>query len=569
MIFVVIGLLVVLVPWLLSRANPTPGGTFVGPVGAAAETEWRVVRPLARADARRVLRHPAFVVGVVLTPLWVLAATEAESGWWGASPLVALGLVPLGWLTIIATNLVALRPRRTGADELFGSLPVPQSVRTSALLASAIGPAITATVLAVGAVLALTITRGDELRGSPQWAEIAAGVLIVAGGACVGVAVARWLPGVVFGILAVIVVIILQARFLDVSTWPWNRSEGDPVRFLGFLAEPTSAGDPFLEVRPSGWHLLYLAGLVVVMVAVALARDGLRRPVAGLLVVGVVAVVGAGWMQVRPLSEGREDEMVAYLTNPRAHQECAESRGVEYCAYPGYVGDIPEWRERVEATLARVPQAALAGRDPLRVVQRPAGVVANSDCSAVGFDRTLAPGVAERISPSSLWPADGDVHPPFEEESFWCSEDDVHGFFLGVQTAAWTVGLPPAPANRDRRCTANGQARAVVALWAGAAATPDGERTLRDIVNQARDGGSARLVLEGWDDRPVWGVDYTVADARTALALLKVPDADVRAALERDWLRWTAAGTAAQELTRELEVAEGSGPGLATGHRCP
>ena len=106
-------------------------------------------------------------------------------------------------------------------------------------------------------------------------------------------------------------------------------------------------------------------------------------------------------------------------------------------------------------------------------------------------------------------------------------------------------------------------------VTAGAAATPDGERTLRDVVDQARDEGSARLVAATWVDPPVWGVDYTVADARTALALLKVPDADVRVALERDWLRWTDAGTPAQELTRDLGVAAASGPGVPTRHRCP
>src|SRR5688572_21617478 len=105
----------------------------MGPVGWGAGGNWLVVRPLARADLRRVLRHPAFLVGVLLTPLMLLPATEYATTWREASGGIALALVPLGWLTIIATNLVALRARRTGADELLAALPAPQPVRTSAM----------------------------------------------------------------------------------------------------------------------------------------------------------------------------------------------------------------------------------------------------------------------------------------------------------------------------------------------------------------------------------------------------------------------------------------------------
>jgi hypothetical protein len=568
---VVIAAVVFVVVWLLRRGSVAPHGAYVGPVAWAQPTEWRVVRPLTRADTRRVLRHPAFVAGVLLTPLTLLAATETESSWFTTSTGIALGLVPLGWLAIVAVNLVALRPRRTGADELFGSLPAPQSTRSTALLASAIGPAIVASVLAVGAVVVLAATRGDELSGAPQWGEIATGILIVAGGACVGVAVARWLPRAGFGTVAVAVVILLQVRFLDVKTWPWNSGEADPARFLGFLAAPTTARDQFLEVRPAGWHLLYLGGLVVVMAAITLAREGMRRPVAALLAVGVVVTAGTGWLQTRPISEEREDAIVAYLTEPRAHYACDESGGVEYCAYPAFVGDVDSWRARVEATIARLPAAALEGRRPLRVAQRPAIVASDDDCTPRRFLASLPAGVAARLSPGDLWPADGQVHPPFEEESFPCSERDVHGFFLAVQTGAWGVGLPPTPARRDTRCTAPDQARAAIALWAAAASTPDGARTLRDVADEAKAAGKSRISFAGWDDPPMLGVEYSVADARVALALLKIPSPRVRATLERDWDRWIDPATSTATLAAELGVGVGGGPESrdAGGTRCP
>ena len=122
----------------LSRAADRLDGAQ--PVGWAPDTNWRVIVPLARTDLRLVLRHPAFVAGVIVTPLILFAATESVSSWRYASTGIALGLVPLGWLTIVAANLVTLRPRRTGADELFAALPAPQPVRTSAMLSTALGP---------------------------------------------------------------------------------------------------------------------------------------------------------------------------------------------------------------------------------------------------------------------------------------------------------------------------------------------------------------------------------------------------------------------------------------------
>ncbi len=71
---------VALLFWLLRRhAVTTDAGALAGPVGWARGTDWHVVGPLARADSRRLLRHPAFIAGVVLTPLIILAATDERA----------------------------------------------------------------------------------------------------------------------------------------------------------------------------------------------------------------------------------------------------------------------------------------------------------------------------------------------------------------------------------------------------------------------------------------------------------------------------------------------------------
>jgi hypothetical protein len=546
---------------VLRRRTPTrrPPGA-VAAIGWCDGTNWRVLPPLARAETRAVLRHPAFIAGAALTPLMLLAATNdsatgSSAGWRDISTEIALALVPLAWLTIVAVNLVALRSRRSGADELVASLPAPQPVRATALLATVVGPVTVGAALAAGWV-ALTATR-DDVRGAPAWPEITVGILILAGAVMVGVAVARWLPSAVFGVVAAVSSAIIQGRFLDVTTWPWNRAEGDPLRFLAFIADLPGVDDAALELRPAGWHLLYLIGLVLVMAGVALARDGLRRPVAGVLAVAALLVGGAGWMQTRPPSGTQQAQMVAYLTDPAAHQTCETSAGVNYCAYPGFTSAIAGWRDRVETTLGVLPPGAAVGRRrPLEVTQRPAIIVGNEGCSPTPFEASLPPPVAARVSPAALWPADDNVHPGFAEESFPCSDREVHGFFLAVQVGAWAVGLPPAPHDRDQRCTANGQTRAVVALWAAAAGTPDGARTLQRVLAEGAPGDGTLITFGGgdWNAPPMWGVDYAANDAALALALLDRPANEVRDTLAGDWARWTDPATSSADLARALDV---------------
>ena len=109
----------------------------------------------------------------------------------------------------------------------------------------------------------------------------------------------------------------------------------------------------------------------------------------------------------------------------------------------------------------------------------------------------------------------------------------------------------------------------MIALWAGAAATPDGARTLRDVADEATAARKTRITFAEWDDPPMWGVEYSVADARAALALLKVPEDEVRTALERDWIRWTGSGTSADELAEELGVVASSDTGTPARNLCP
>ncbi|MGI8684988.1 MAG: hypothetical protein ACR2MO_07860 [Acidimicrobiales bacterium] len=541
-----------IVVWLSRRArNAVSAPAEVGPVGWAGGTRWAVARPLARAETRRLLRHPAFVVGAALTPLmlWAAIGSEAETAWWRVSTSAALALVPLGWATIVAANLLALQPRRTGAHELLSAAPAPQPVRSAGLLLGAVPAAAVAAALVVAGLIALGGGSGD-FTGLPLPVEMAAGLLIVAGSVTVGVGVARWLPHLGFGILAAVATAFIQARFFELSAWPWYRTEADPLRFLGFLAGPTSVTVPSLEIRPAGWHLVYLFGLVLVMAGVALARDGVPRLLAVPLAAAVLLTATAGWVQLRPPTDERVVELIASLNDPISHQTCAQDATVRYCAPDDELGRVGDWRARVTAVQALVP-APVATR-PLEVSYRVPTVTGNSNCAPQPFFDGLHPAVVGKLSAAGVWPDDGAVHPGTDR--FPCGGDRTDELFTAVQVGSWAVGLPASPHHLDVRCSATGQARAAVALWLGAAATPGGGRTLRALVAE-RTTVAGVMTFAEWDDPPMWGVRFATADAELALRMLAVPKERVAEALAGAWDDVVAPRTTSAELAGLVGVA--------------
>jgi hypothetical protein len=537
-----------------------------GAVGWTTSTVWRTLRPLAAVENRRLLRHPAFVAGIVLTPLMLWAATivdhTSREHWRGLSTDIALALVPLGWFTIVASNLLVLRPSRSGTAELLATLPAPQPLRTAGALAT-IGVAVAAALSLSAGWVVLLSARGDAV-GTPQWAEIGAGVLVVAGAVTVGVAVGRWLPFAAFGIAATVAVSVIQARFLDDTTWPWNVPHSHPVRFLGFLAEPTSVGDLALEDRPAWWHLVYLAALVALMCVVALARDGVPRRLGAALVAAVGLVAVAGWAQTRPPSADRIAAMVSYITEPTGHQACERRAGVRYCAYPPSRHLVDEWDARVQGVLALVPPTV--ARRPLAVIQRIPTTIGNSDCAPRPFLAGLPAQVTERLSPRTVWPDDGNLHPDLGNGSFPCDDRPTNQLFTAVQAGAWAVGLRPAPHFDDQRCSADGQARSVVALWLAAAATPDGAELLDELSSEGASQTGA-LTFDGWDNPPMWGVVYSASDARLATAMLEQPTRRVANVLADDWPRWADPATSSTELARRFGLPVP--PGSAGAATCP
>jgi hypothetical protein len=522
----------------------------IGPVGWVSGTRWATVVPLARVELRRFLVHPAFLVGVALTPAILRLGTVPDESdtWLGLSTGIALALAPLGWFTIAAAQLVTTRPARTGADALFASLPAPEPTRTAGLLATTIVTA--GLVAAVLATLAVALMeRGDRvLAGSPDVSEIAAGVFIVAGAVTVGVALGRFLPHPLFAVGGAIAVIMIQARFFEPTSWPWNHDEASPVRFFGFLGRTTSAW-PQLEYRPAEWHLIYLAGLIGIMAIVAFARRGVPPTLGVALGLAVLVTAGGAFGQSREPSGRAVAGMVRYLEHPAAYQTCQDTASARYCVFRGRTSGpmIATWDATARAVLALAPTA---GRR-LEVAERVPTVLGDSNCAPIAFADTLPKAVQNRLAAERVWPDDGVVHPG--TGVLPCSDESVDGLFLAVQIGAWSVGLPPSPHGRDERCVADGEARSALALWLGLTATPRGEARLGRILF---DEDSDHIRFDGWTDPPMWGVRFSVADARVALDMSRRPTTDVRSA----WSRLSSPRAPTSELSALLGLTPRPSP---------
>jgi len=501
--------------------------TVTAPVGAPertvlstdSRTRAAVVRALTPTEARRLIRHPSFLIGVVLAVLLIRTAASGNI-LSDADADVALGLVPLAWATMIATNLSTLRGRRDGTGELFESAPSSPAVRTLAHLLSG-WVAVGAGAIVLLGWLALEWQAGGTV-GSPNVAELVVGPLLVAGAAALGVLAARWVPHPLVGALLVVATVFVQGKL--------SESGASPFRWMAFVVEAgADDGQPF--PGPVDWHVLYLAGTVLIAGVLATARHGFQRRVVLCLAVAVGITGLAAIAQTRPLSGAEVRRQAAMLTHPDL--ECETRAGVRYCTRRHFGARVDQWEGPVQGVLARVP-AEVRDRG-LVVSMRDLNVVSNAMCTPTPRLRLLSERVRAHVDQALVWPADGAVHPdkewPWDEE---CSFTD-HGVALTVQVGAWAVGLPPAQAATSPPCVASGQARSVVALWLAGQSTPGGARGLADIGRGSGPGPTVNF--GGSANWPSWGVAYAKTDLDLALTLLQRPAEEVERVVLGHWDR--------------------------------
>ena len=240
-------------------------------------------------EARRMLLHPSFLVGMgfgLLVLRGAIGAGGPSSSVIENTRWLFLGaFVGLVVGTVLSANVAAVRPRRSGVRELFGSTPAPGETITAAAFAGLLlGPVLIATVLTA---LGWWVLRGDpDIR---PYLDVFLAVQIpvaIAALGSIGIAVGRWIPSLLGGPLVIV------AHVFTPLLWavPWIL----PSQEL----ESGSLGGSGVT-----WHLIYLGAAITTWVAIAFARDRrtfLRAAIAAsALVLGIVAafqqVPEGGW----------------------------------------------------------------------------------------------------------------------------------------------------------------------------------------------------------------------------------------------------------------------------------
>lgn len=509
--------------------------------------DWRVALSLAPGEARRIVRSAAFLLFLPLSVFALMAANAADAEktiWSQASISVALGLVPLGWCLIALTDLAVLRDKRHGVDTMTATMPAAEAARTGGhLLGGLVGVPIGAVLLGIAIVIEEQLS---DPSGTPDLLELAVPLFIVAGAAVLGVALGRWLPWALVSAPTIIATIFLASQFRDLRV--------SRVRFLGFATNPTSTSLPALEVRPRLLHLVWLAAWIGLTAVVALARHvrGLRLAVvAGVL--GVVAIV-AGIAQTRPLDDETASARAGFLNQPSMHQRCETVAEVDYCAYPHNEVNLDRWQRMVAQIQSHLPPPA-RGRN-LVVSQRLPWMSGNPNCGQSQSLDLIDETISARVSVNDAWPADGHVHPGIVKEQLPCGGTTLDGLFTGVQIGAWAVGLPPAQWGRGQTCAADGQARAVVAIWLG---TLDGGR-LDTYVDDVVTDLDAPLDHSSWNNPPPWGVDWHPRDLIAALAITTVPTEQVDVILAAHWNEFVDPSTPTTRLLELVGLDPGDAP---------
>lgn len=509
-----------------------------------------VVFQLAWKHGSRSLRHPLTLAGAILSLLLVLLLSSDRLPvleW--ASIGLAGAVLPLAASALLVANVDALRSRLDGSEEAYSSTPTTVSERTLGFIFAVAAPMLLAVAIVSVGILYLVALGGF---GEILWSEVAAAPLIVALGGALGVALAGWTTSLAAGPLVLVVLALLHGPG-TISLAP----RGD-LRWLRLWVAPMSEQiPPGLMTRFAEAHLIYLAGLVVGIAALALVGAQMARlHILWFVIAGILIAGGVTWQSISPTQEQVEDVTYA-VAEPRTIQECRNARSASFCFFEPFGVLVDEWVRPVEGVQEQLPRRLRGERVVLRQQLDDAVVLRQ-----VGIGS--APTVSEPPADAYLPMAWGRGEDRGEAE-----------LLLGLEVARWAVGLPAEPVARGgsdaaaprsdddtsggvglrEPCSAGGQAREVVALWLAGRSTTASARALSELGGagaQPSSGQSGSAFSEHLQSSPYApttpGVWWSRSGVAAAADLLERSSQEVAHVVADRWAHWRKPTTTLGEL---------------------
>ncbi len=546
----------------------------------------RVLLLAGRREALWLARSPLVLAGLGITAwlIWLnnhvpalpynIYGLPQAPVWWGSDVSIVACILAMAGAVLVAAQLAAGRARRDGMEQLYASYPASAAVRTGAQLLGVIGPVALA-LAATGAAWGWVDSQGT--LGAPRLWVLGAGLLLVALAGSLGSALGSWLRHPMAGILAVLIVGLIEIDLVlsisnpihlpDGTAWlfPWS----DPGSLLTAL--------PGLTVPyPPPAHLAELAGLIALATVAALWRTLTnRRAAACVAVVATAVTCWSGWSEAKPVSATVLDTIAREVTQPAQAEQCEAQRGVRYCYYPAFAPLARQWSVPVGAVLSRVPR--LSGR-ALTVRQvwdigflqppllSPTGLTSNGSPT---MPLTTTVGNFEQALSTNPGLISGTSAPPVYTDASWGAGASLGPaqFALALSTAQWATGLPTTgrlvsynnsygSGTAVLACVPTGQARASIALWLAASATP-GTRSAFEHVGAP----GATQVGKKWlatvqepGSGPSVGLTATAQEAALAAQMLRLPQRRVESVLAARWPYWLRPRASAAELAAALGV---------------
>ncbi|MFD4502005.1 ABC transporter permease [Streptomyces sp. NPDC058457] len=418
---------------------------------------------------------------------------------------------------LVCVHRAALLNRRRGLEEQFGVLAMPPARRTLAHALSAV-PFAVGVALVVDVQFAWAALRpGAVGHGSVYELAVAPLTVLLAG--ALGVLLARVLPHPAAPLLFLLAIGLVTSLLPGGSgrhgvDWLWPvvlENGGTPVpgELLG---------------RPAGWHALYLTGLTVLLVCVAMWMAGGRaRVLKAATAVALAAAVAGAAGQAPGDSAGLQAARKVEADHPAKFQTCVERAGSRYCAYPDWKGWTVDWAAVVHRVQAEAGGDAATTR--LTVRQR---IQEITDLTA---DATL---------PTSSTPGTVTVG------TQW-GGNRVPEFAVGVARVL-VAGSENASADM---C----DARVVTTMWLALATDPTPTDTFRHLrIDDSLSGSAAVLTSDGGS------MSVSAQQTEVVRELLREPHDTVAARVKAHWQELVSPHTTTAEAARLLGVKVPKGP---------